>query len=498
MRRPKICLCLTGETLEEDLILLNKYRKYIDIAELRADYLTNDEQLQIRKFPQMAGLPCILTIRRTIDGGQYSGGEARRTTLFARALAFAEQDVSKNFAYIDLEEDYDVPSLQDAAFAFGTRVIRSYHCMTETVDDIAARMQRMRTTGFEIPKIACMPQSLSDVTSMFRQAQEIGDFEHILVSMSSIGLPTRILAHKLNSFLTYVSPIEKANNMPILGQLDPITLNEMYNFRALDAATVIYGITGYPLSASASPLFHNRWYRKVGLNAVYIPVKAQKVEEALDFAEQVGMQGLSVTIPHKETVIQDLQQISIEVAEINACNTVVRRGFDWTGFNTDAEGFKKAICEFLGVKTLMNKKVAIIGAGGAAKAIAYVIKQLHGKACVFNRTAGKARQLAEFYNFKWAKLCVENLEVIEDYSDIIIQTTSVGMGVSTENSDNDPLYFYQFRGNEAVYDIIYTPEKTPLLARAENAGCMVQNGLTMLEYQAEKQFLLFTGRNVKK
>ena len=95
MKWPKICLCLTGETLKEDLALLEKYRKYIDMVELRADFLTKDEQLDIRQFPRMANIPCILTIRRTIDGGCYEEGEARRTTLFARALAYADSDPTK-------------------------------------------------------------------------------------------------------------------------------------------------------------------------------------------------------------------------------------------------------------------------------------------------------------------------------------------------------------------------------------------------------------------
>ena len=100
---PKICLCLTGNTIEEDLAILDKYRNWIDIAELRVDHLSKDERLQIRKFPALAGLPCILTIRRTIAGGNFSEGEAARTLLFARGLAFADQDSRKNFAYVDFE-----------------------------------------------------------------------------------------------------------------------------------------------------------------------------------------------------------------------------------------------------------------------------------------------------------------------------------------------------------------------------------------------------------
>ena len=123
MIRSKICLSLTGSTLAEDLAILDKYRNWIDIAELRADYLNADERLEIRKFPELAKIPCILSIRRAIDGGKFEDGEASRTVLFARGLAFANQDSRKNFAYIDIETDFNVPSIQDAALAFGTRII---------------------------------------------------------------------------------------------------------------------------------------------------------------------------------------------------------------------------------------------------------------------------------------------------------------------------------------------------------------------------------------
>jgi 3-dehydroquinate dehydratase/shikimate dehydrogenase len=158
--RPQVCLCLSGKTIQEDLDLVEKYRNYVDIAELRVDQLSDDEKLHIRKFPEMAGIPCILTIRRTVDGGAYYEGEATRTILFAKALAYADQDTRKNFAYIDLETDYLVPSLQEAALAFGTRIIRSYHNMTDMETNLYEKMQKMRLTGHEIPKIACMPHSL--------------------------------------------------------------------------------------------------------------------------------------------------------------------------------------------------------------------------------------------------------------------------------------------------------------------------------------------------
>ena len=119
MNQPLVCMTLTGKTLEENLKLVKKYEKYIDLVELRVDHLNEDEQLSARRFPAMIYQPCILTIRRDIDGGQFTGGDFARTNLFARALAFANPDKSKNFAFVDFEEDFHIPSIQDAAMAFG-------------------------------------------------------------------------------------------------------------------------------------------------------------------------------------------------------------------------------------------------------------------------------------------------------------------------------------------------------------------------------------------
>lgn len=503
MLSPKICLCLTGTTIEEDLKMIEKYRNWIDLVELRVDYLSKDERLAVRNFPQAAGLPCILTIRRRIDGGNFVEGEASRTTLFARALAFADQDSRKNFAYVDFEDDFNVPSLQDAALAFGTKVIRSYHDMNGPVLNLAERMQKMRITGYEIPKIASMANSLSDLTKIYKASKEVGDFDHIITVMGPFGQPSRILASQFGSYLTYTSPEGDDNKLKVIGHTDPKTLNEVYNFKLIDKNTRLYGITGFPLSITDSPKIHNKGYREHGMNAVYFPMRAENVDEVIEFADTVGVQGFSVTVPHKESILSDLQQISAEVGEVGACNTVVKRSNEWIGFNTDTIGLQKALENFLGTKRLAHKRVAIIGAGGAARAAAYIVKQMHGKACIFNRTVSKAKKIADHYGFKYAALDADATDILSNYNDLIIQTTSIGMGANVRPDsegrwplpapETDPLYFYNFSGNEMIYDVIYKPEKTPLLVRAERAGCKVENGYSMLLNQAYAQFSIFTG-----
>ena len=494
MNQPLVCMTLTGKTLEENLKLVKKYEKYIDIVELRVDFLTEDEQLNARRFPAMIYQPCILTIRRDIDGGQFTGGDFARTNLFARALAFANPDKSKNFAFVDFEDDFHIPSIQDAAMAFGVKIIRSYHNMTDPVLNIRERCDIMRKTGYEIPKIAFMPHSLSDVLNLIKEGERMTQYEHILCAMGPLGFPSRILASYTNSFLTYVSPQEVLDNTKAIGHIDPVNINEVYHFHSINQDTKLYGITGWPLIKTSSPELHNKGYAAKGMNAVYLPFRSPLISDTLTFCEEIGVKGLSVTIPHKESVLYYLHEQSPEVVQIGACNTIVRKNNKWLGYNTDAPGFRRALEEFLGPVKIKHKKVAVSGAGGAAKAIVYVLKQLGARVCIFNRTVETAAQLADKYGFNYCQLDAHCAAKLDEYSTLIVQTTSVGMnGEGPSNSENDPIYFYDFRGNELLFDIVYEPSITPVMKRAALAGCRVCNGYKMLEYQAYEQFRLFTG-----
>ena len=492
MSKPLLCLCLTASTVAEDLALIKKYRQYIDLVELRADLLDDDERLTIRDFPSQAALPCILTIRRTVDGGKFAEGEASRSMLFARALAFADEDSNKNFAYVDFEEDFHVSSLQDAAMAYGTKIIRSYHNMKDPVESVAEKLRSMRVSRYEIPKIAFMPHTLNDVTKFYKEMQLFAGSDQIVVAMGALGLPSRILANKFHSYLSYTSPEDLELSLSGIGHIDPKTLEETYHFHELDESTELFGITGFPLKYTSSPAMHNASFKEENINAVYIPFKAEKASEAFEFANTLGIKGFSVTIPHKEDIIKHLNKTDKKVDAIGACNTVINENGTWTGYNTDCTGFSKALLEFTGEKNLKKKRVAIIGAGGAAKAIAFAVKELGGKACVFNRTVTKAKILAEKFGFKYASLGLESVELLREYSEIIIQTTSMGMGSESESDEsNDPLWFFDFSGEEMLYDIIYKPEVTPIMKRASKSGCRVKNGYSMLQYQGDEQFRLF-------
>ena len=485
---PKICLVLTEDTIDKNIQLIERYRSWIDIVELRADFLDPQELLHIRRFPKLVHIPAILTIRRFLDGGTFKGGEGSRITLFARGLAFADTDPLNNFAYLDLESDVQAPSLEEAAQAFNIGIIRSLHSMKAPISDITAKIREIRRTDEEIVKIAYKADNLANVTALFNQASQFNG-QNILIAMGKYGIPSRILAAKLGSPLMYTMPREYIIQHHLEQEfIDPITLNELYHFRTINDKTSIYGVVGTDTTRSLSPAIHNSGFARKNINAVYIPISAADSQEAIAFVACTGIAGLSVTHPFKFDIIPFLDSIGPASTACGAVNTVLFDGDKRRGFNTDIDGFSRALQEFLNVRSLRFKHIAIIGTGGAAHAIANAVHLLHGKACVFGRSAEKAKQLAERYNFRWAVLDLASVRILKKYSDIIIQATSVGM-----HEGEDPLEFYSFSGAEKVFDVIYTPEKTALLKRAEAAGCDICNGYDMLRYQAYKQFELFTG-----
>jgi 3-dehydroquinate dehydratase/shikimate dehydrogenase len=488
----KLCLCLTAKTLERNLAILDKYRKYADLAELRVDCLEPNERFLIRRFPEQAGLPVILTIRRDVDGGNFTGGEGARISLLSKGLAFAEADRRRNFAYVDLEEDLRVPSLEEAARTFGTRIIRSFHNLTGVDENLVSRIRGLSRVGDELVKAALSPRSTADLLRVFQAGKKIKDLDKILVCMGGFGVVSRILAEKFGSWLSYVSALEEQDAPPgAPGQMDAKELAELYRFRSIGKKTGVYGVVGYPLKATGSPLFFNTVFGLEETDAVYVPFPADSIDSFMALAEEIGLSGFSVTVPYKETVIPHLTRKSPEVTAIGACNTVVRVEGGWAGANTDTLGFSDSLLEFIAKKNLRGKKITIIGAGGAARAVVSEVYRLGGKALILNRTILRARNLAAPYRFLWGGLDNQGVELMDKYSDIIIQTSSAGLD-GTEMSD--PLAAYTFSGREAVMDLIYQPEFTPFLKRAAAAGCRVLNGFDMLVRQARYQYTEFMGR----
>jgi 3-dehydroquinate dehydratase/shikimate dehydrogenase len=435
-------------------------------------------------------MPVILSIRREADGGFFSGGEGSRVALFSKGLAYAEADRRKNYAYLDIEEDLNVPSIEEAARTFGTRIIRSFHNFGGVDEDLAGRMDRLRHVGDEIVKAAVYPKSLSDTLRIYREAVKVRGYDRIILGMGRFGTNTRILAEKLGSYLSYASARDDDLREAAPGHLDPKDLVDVYRFRKITANTKLLGILGYPLHATSSPPFFNHAFTEENIDAVYVPFPADTLESFLEIAGELNLEGVSVTVPYKEQILPFLASVSESVQSVGACNTMVRTPEGWAGYNTDIRGFSDSLLGFIGRKDLAGRRISIIGAGGAARAVAFEIARLKGKALVLNRTLARAKRLAQPYKFICANADPEGAEMMKKYSDIIIQTTSVGM---EPDIAGDPMPDYKFTGKEKVMDLVYKPEKTVFLKRAAAAGCQVINGYDMLIIQAIYQYHFFMG-----
>ena len=310
--------------------------------------------------------------------------------------------------------------------------------------------------------------------------------------MGAYGVPTRLLAAKLGCWLTFTSAAGRA---AAPGHLDPHAMQRRYRFRTVGAETPVYGLIGNPVAHSRSPQIHNRGLTSAAVAGVYVPFLVDDVERFLDLAPSLGVRGLSVTIPHKEAVMALLHRADRSVSGAGACNTLVRERDGWAGYNTDAAGFMEPLSEQLAAGRI--RRATVIGAGGAARAIVWALREAGVDVLIANRTLQRAHTLATEMSAQAVGLTAPDLaQRVAACSDLIVQSTSVGMerhGAAAPDEADDPVAHIPLAGHEIVYDIVYAPPETPLLKRARAAGCEIVFGRQMLLGQAYAQFHLFTG-----
>ncbi|MCE1157895.1 MAG: type I 3-dehydroquinate dehydratase [Spirochaetia bacterium] len=486
-----VCLCLTGKTLAANLAALDEHRQYVDLVELRADCLDPSEKFLIRSFPEKAGLPCILTVRRKSDGGCFVDGEGVRLVMIAKALSFASSDARANFAYADLESDFHMATIEDACRTFGTRIIRSVHYTEGIPQDLDAAYEALIQEDDEIPKLAVRPRSAAELSRLVAWASGLPKRDRLILGMGDYGFPSRILASRMGSLFCYTSLGNADMPLAAPGQTSPESFVETYRGRDTKVDSDLYALLGdRSILSSLSPSLHNTAFRSLKKDALLVPMPSETIEEALENLGLFNVKGAAITVPHKEAVLPYLSFQSTDVQRIGACNTLVAREGGWAGYNTDADGFERSVLEFLEREDFKGMKVTLIGAGGAAKSVALSLFRRGAECVVLNRTISTARALARKYGFIWGPLDDRAIEVVTRYSDLIVQATSLGM---KGGIDGDPLEFYEFDGHEKVYDLIYKPSRTALLVRAEEAGCRTANGYTMLRYQAAGQYKLWMG-----
>ena len=453
--RSKICLTLTGKTLEEDIEQYRSQRYFSDMVELRVDLLKKGERAKVAKFPAMLAkeatwhVPCLLTFRRKCDGGAFEGDEAERVKFFEKVLAAKNAKVAEgSFDYVDFEEGFGDGQLVALAHKAGANVVRSLHKFDGPVRNLKAKLRELAKSG-DVAKVAFMPRNLGDVAKVF--AEDLGDVPRVVCAMGAQGFATRALASRFGSLWTYAS----VGGLDSIGHITPYELVRDFRFRSVSQSAALYGVTGWPLEKTRSPELHNAAFANEDEDAVMVPFPAKTAKEAFAFMKAMGMRGMAVTIPHKFEIMPLLDKIDKFAKKVGAVNTVVCENGKYVGYNTDVEGFAEALSAFAG--DLRGKSAAVLGDGGAAQAVKVALKELGVKFKVFHRATPPQG------------------------FDILVNATPV-----------DPIPDYKFTGRELVYDLRYVPEVTPLMARAAKAGCRVENGFSMLKSQARGQQRHFT------
>ncbi len=447
------------------------------LVELRLDYLKGP--VDLARLLKNRPSPVVVACRRKRDGGRWSGTEEERQVLLRAAIA-------EGVEYIDLEEDIagQIPR-------FGpTKRIISFHDFRKTPDDLQSIYQRMTQLDPDIIKIAVTANHPCDNFRVLRLVAE-AKVPTIGFCMGEMGVFSRVLTGKFGAPFSYASFSEERILAP--GQLSFQQMRDIYRYELVNCDTEVYGVIADPVAHSLSPLIHNAAFAHYGLNKVYVPfrVPREALMAFLEEAPKFGINGLSVTIPHKEAVLEKLTEADASVKGIGAANTIIFDGEQVSGFNTDYRAAMDSLEEALGGKLgsespLAGKRVLMLGAGGVGKAIAYGLVRRKADVVIADGDDSKARQLAERLNCRaidWARR-----HTIA--ADVLINGTPVGMH---PNVDQTPFDHRYLRPGMVIFDAVYNPENTLLIKQARAAECTVITGVDMFVRQACLQFKLFTG-----
>ena len=263
--------------------------------------------------------------------------------------------------------------------------------------------------------------------------------------------------------------------------------------------TKIVGVIGHPIKHTLSPIMHNYAYKNLNLDYVYLPFDISSIglQDSLKGMVALGIRGFNVTIPHKERIIEYMDELSDSAKIVGAVNTVVNDNGKLIGYNTDVNGIIKTLEEFK--KNISGKTVSVLGAGGAARSVIYTlinhfkVKKIN----IINRTVEKAESLKDYFSSKMLFEKIKTYELIPPdvteilaKSKLIINASSIGM--SPDNDDSPTTILESFNKNQIVFDIVYNPQKTKFLALAEEQGALTINGLKMFVEQGAKSFELWT------
>jgi len=503
-----------------------------EMLELRADYLQNLSVELLKRLlfevRNAAGrpVPIIVTCRDKKQGGALPHPQSLRVDVLAEALKAGAEFIDFEYDNFLATENRERIKLALSQNSKGRLILSAHNFAVKFADIRKLYRDILSVFPAAIPKLVYTADHINDCFEAFDLLHQTGG-ERIVFCMGEAGLISRIIAKKLDSFVTFASLDE--HSATASGQLTIQQLKGLYRYDCINSDTELFGVIADPVGHSLSPAIHNACFAEKGMNKLYLPLLVQggrgEFDRFLDNAisrEWLNFQGFSITIPHKENALKYVQAnrgfVEPLAGKIGAVNTLVfheRRATSderrISAYNTDYTAALDAITAGMGISRadLKALPVAVIGAGGVARAIVAGLADAGAKIKIYNRTVEKAEKLATEFGCDFAGL--DDLQNLN--ARLLINCTSIGMKRTedrrqkTEDGGQKPALSevegtdyetpvpqeYLKRGM-VVFDTVYNPAQTLLLKQAKKAGAKTIDGLSMFINQALAQFRLFTSQ----
>ena len=480
LRLPRVCVAVTAADPSELIEKAETLVRDNPFLELRLDYISKPATAlpRIKHFLEThAGTTVIATCRRAASGGKFRGSVASQLEILSKASAAGCQLVD-----VELQTALKCKPAQLQKLRSRSALILSFHDFrgTKKLDET---LEKMRTFPADFYKVVSTATTLSDNIAMIQfLARESDNHSLIGLCMGEQGIISRVLGVRAGSVFTFASVSPGEETAP--GQVTAQELRSVYRIEQIDVATRVYGVAGDPVAHSLSPAIMNAAFRRENVNAVYLALHAKALKDLLNCVREIPIYGLSITMPYKEAILPYLDNTDSHTDKIGACNTVVRaQDGKLYGFNTDTSGVVRPLERRL--STLQDAKILVLGAGGAARAAVFGLKERGAEVYILNRSTAAAQKLARRAHARTLKRAD-----LKKYSfDVIVNATPVGMG----NTRDTPLQEKEINARY-VFDMIYDPPETRLLQLAKQRGAQIIPGIEMFVHQAARQFEIWTGK----
>lgn len=462
----------------------------LDLVELRLDALEDPasrEEAWLRELVATSRVPLVFTCRPSWEGGDYAGPEEARRRLLERAARAGA-------GYVDVE--LRARWSGEAVASFAAPVILSHHWEEPRPEDVAAVVERMLALRPAVAKLVAPAREPVDCLPLLRAGAGLVERGQPATAfcMGEAGRPSRALVAAYGGALTYATSsiaAETPEARPVApGQWEVGEMREALRIDRWRRGWGCCGLVGHPIGHSLSPRILNAAFAAAGADFGYVPLPGRCLDGVLGLAEGWGFRGLSVTMPFKEEAARRCRSLSREAEVMGAVNTLVAYGDGWRGHNTDGPAVVAALRSAGAVE---DRRVVVLGAGGAARAAVVSLVAAGARVVVLNRTPDRARTVAELAGGDTAWGALEDFEGAAEF---VVNATPVGMegGPSAGSEvEGTPVPPGRLVGDEVVLDMVYRPPETPLLRAARERGCTVVSGLEMLVLQAAEQYRLWTG-----